>query len=107
MEWFILMTAILLEIGGTTSMKLSRGFTRLAPTLSMLVFYAAGFALLTLALRKIDIGVAYAIWSGVGTALIALIGVIYFREPVSPLKILSLGLIVLGVVGLKLSGGSH
>lgn len=107
MEWLILILAILFENAGTVSMKLSKGFTILLPSLLIPVFYLPSFALLTLALRKIDVSVAYAIWSGLGTASIALIGILWFREPVSALKMVSLILIILGVVGLNLSSGAH
>jgi small multidrug resistance pump len=103
-HWFFLAGAIVLEVAGTTSMKLSEGFSKLLPSVLLFVFYAGSFAALTFALKKIDVSVAYAIWAGVGTALIATIGVIYFRETVSVLKLVSLGLIIVGVVGLNLSG---
>jgi small multidrug resistance pump len=104
MHWVFLAFAILLEVLGTISMKLSAGFTRAVPTLLIFVFYAASFTALTFALKKIDIGLAYAIWSGVGTALITLIGIAFFREPSTILKMASIGLIITGVVGLHLSG---
>jgi small multidrug resistance pump len=94
-------------VAGTTAMKLSGGFTRLVPSVLLFVFYAASFAALTLALKKIDVSVAYAVWSGVGTALIVAIGVLYFREPATPLKFISILLIVIGIVGLLLSGTKH
>ena len=103
MHWLYLALAIVLEVAGTTSMKLSEGFTRLVPTVLLVVFYALSFSLMTLALKRIDVGVAYAIWSGVGTALIAGIGIIWFREPATVVKLVSLGLIIAGVVGLNLS----
>jgi len=68
----------------------------------MFVFYVFSFAFLTLALKKIDLSLTYAIWSGVGTALIATIGFLYFKEPVTAIKIGSIALIVIGVVGLML-----
>lgn len=107
MYWAILLAAIVLEVCGTTSMKLSEGFTRTLPTVALFVFYLLSLAALTLALKRIDVSVAYAIWSGVGTALIAIIGIVYFREPVGVAKVASLGLIIAGVVGLNLSGGAH
>ncbi len=107
MSWLYLILAIILEVCGTTSMKLSQGFTRLVPSILLVVFYMASLSLLTLALRKIDIGVAYAIWSGVGTALISVIGIMLFREPVTALKLISIGLIIIGVIGLNISGGVH
>src|SRR5262245_26173220 len=70
----------------TTCMKLSAGFSRLLPAILMGVFYAVCFGFLTLALKKVDVSVAYAIWSGVGTALIATIGILWFREPLTVVK---------------------
>jgi small multidrug resistance pump len=105
--WLYLGAAILLEIAGTTSMKLSNGFERLVPSVLIFLFYGLSFTALTFALRRIDISIAYAIWAGLGTALIAVIGMVYFREPLTLLKIGSLLLIILGVVGLNLSGVKH
>ena len=103
MYWLYLALAILFEVCGTTSMKLSHGFTRILPTVAMIFFYMLSFAFLTLALKKIDISVAYAIWSGVGVMLITIVGIFFFKENVSVLKILSILFIVIGVVGLHLS----
>lgn len=103
MSWFLLILAICLEVSGTTSMKLSHGFTRRGPTIMMFVFYALGFIPLNLSLRRIDISVAYAIWSGLGTVIITIIGVFYFKEPATLIKVLSIALIVIGVVGLNLA----
>jgi small multidrug resistance pump len=100
---FYLATAIVLEICGTTSLKLSDGFTRMGPSGAVVVCYAASFALLSFALRGIDLSIAYAVWSGVGTAIVAAIGIVWFGEPAGAWKLLSLALIVLGVAGLHLS----
>ena len=105
--WFYLTSAILLEVAGTTSMKLSHGFTKIMPSILIFVFYAASFVALTLALKKIDLSSAYAIWSGVGTAFIAIIGMAYFREPATIVKLASIGLIIIGVIGLNLSTTQH
>jgi len=102
MSWVYLICAITMEVIGTTNMKLSQGFTKTLPSVLMFVFYGFSFAFLTLALKKIDLSLTYAIWSGVGTALIAAIGVLYFKEPVTAIKLVSIGLIVIGVVGLAL-----
>src|SRR4030095_3853993 len=107
MIWLYLALAIVLEVSGTTCMKLSVGFSKLAPSILIFVFYTLSFVMLTMALRKIDVSVAYAVWSGVGTALIATIGVFWFNEPATALKLISLGLIILGVVGLNLGGGAR
>ncbi len=105
--WSYLACAILLEVAGTTSMKLSLGFTKPIPSILIFIFYAASFVALTFALKGIEVSLAYAIWSGIGTASIATIGIFYFQEPVTSFKIASIGLIVIGVVGLKLSGVNH
>jgi len=102
--WVYLMLAIVSEVAGTTSMKLSEGFTKPVWSVGILVFYGMSLYLLTLTLKTMDISLSYAVWSGLGTALIALIGVVVFREPLTALKMLSLALIVAGVVGLNLGG---
>jgi small multidrug resistance pump len=104
MSWIYLSAAILLEVCGTTCMKLSLGFTRFWPSVLLFVFYSLSFAAVTLAIKQIEVSVAYAIWSGVGTALIATIGILWFKEAVSTLKLVSLALIVIGIIGLRLSG---
>ena len=106
MGWVYLVLAIVAEVAGTTSMKLSEGFTRAGPSVAIFAFYGLAFTLLTLALKSFDISVAYAVWSGVGVALISVIGVLYFQEPLTAVKIGSLAFIVLGVAGLNL-GGAH
>ncbi len=103
-SWIILSVAILLEVAGTNCMKLSQGFSRLIPSVLIFVFYGLSFLGLTIALKKIDVSIAYAVWAGIGTALIALIGIFYFKETLTLVKILSLILIIIGVVGLNLGG---
>jgi small multidrug resistance pump len=98
-----LAVAILLEITGTTALKLSDGFTRLAPSVVVLVGYASSFFMLSQALRGIDLSTAYAVWSGVGTALVAATGMVWFGEPAGIWKLASLALIVVGVAGLHLA----
>lgn len=106
MYWLYLVLAIVLEVAGTTNMKLSQGFTNIIPSILIFVFYGLSFISLTMALKKIDVSVAYAIWAGLGTALIATIGFIYFKEVVTGIKLISIALIVIGVVGLNLSGAA-
>lgn len=107
MSWLWVMLAILFEVSGTTCMKLSDQFRQPGPSVLMFVFYGLSLASLTMALGEINISVLYAIWSGLGTALIAAVGFICFREPPTPAKIISLTLIIVGVVGLQLSGAGH
>lgn len=101
--WWVLSLAILFEVGGTTCMRLSDGFTRLTPSLLIFVFYAMSFALNVGVIRVLGLSVTYAVWSGVGTLATALIGYFYFQEPMTALKVASAGLIVAGVMGLHLS----
>lgn len=102
MPWFYLCLAIIFEVGGTTSMKLSEGFTRLFPSVLMLVFYLGSFTFLTLSLKNLDVSVAYAIWSGVGIVIITLIGFFVFQEGISIVKAVSIILILIGVVALNM-----
>jgi small multidrug resistance pump len=103
MPWILLSAAILLEVAGITSMKLSRGFAELLPSLAVPIFYVLSAAAVIMALKRLDLSVTYAVWSGVGTALAALIGIAYFREPLTLIKVASLALVILGVVGLSLA----
>lgn len=106
-HWLVLFGAIVFEVAGTMAMKLSEGFTKLVPSVLLFVFYAVAFVGLTFAIKKIEVSVAYAVWSGLGTALIAAVGMVYFRESVTLVKLISLMLIVIGVVGLNLGGAKH
>ncbi len=106
-SWVLLISAIVLEVGGTTSMKLSEGFTKLTPSVAIFLLYSLSFVSLTYAIKRIDLAVAYAIWSGLGTALVAVVGSLYFGETFTLFKVISLGLIVVGVYGLHLSAGIH
>jgi small multidrug resistance pump len=85
-------------------MKVSNGFTKLVPSILMAVFYILTLPFFTLALKKIDVGVAYAIWSGIGTVSIAIIGYLLFKEQMPPVKIAAIAMIIAGVVMLNLSG---
>jgi small multidrug resistance pump len=103
MAWIYLGLAILFEVAGTTSLKMSQGFTQLGPSLVIFPAYGISLALLTVAVKTVPISVAYAVWAAVGTALIAAIGILWFREPATPAKLVFIGIIVIGVVGLHLS----
>lgn len=98
--WAVLAVAIVLEVAGTTCMRLSEGFSRLTPSVLIFVFYALSFAANTIIIRTLGLSVVYAVWSGVGTVLTALIGFLYFKEPATALKLVSAGLVVIGVMGL-------
>lgn len=103
--WVFLGAAVVSEVAATLALRASDGFTRLAPSLGVAAGYAFAFYMLSLALREMELGVAYAVWSGVGTASIFLIGIVALDESSSPLKVVSLALIVLGVLGLNLVDG--
>jgi small multidrug resistance pump len=107
MSWIYLMLAILFEVSGTTCMKLSRGFSRLLPSVLIFVFYGFSFTWMTLAIKKLEVSVVYAVWSGLGTAIIAVIGIVVFDERVTALKIASMVLIIAGVVGLNVGNAAH
>jgi small multidrug resistance pump len=102
--WLFLILAIIFEILGTTSMKLSDGFTKTIPSLLLFVFYGISFTFFTYSLKTMEVSIAYAVWAGIGTAIISLIGFLYFKEPVTALKLISIAAIIAGVVGLRLSG---
>ena len=102
--WIYLLIAILTEVVGTTLMKVSQGLTRLVPSVLMFVLYGISFVFMALALKKIEVSTAYAIWSGLGTAMIAAIGIVWFSESVSLPKIAGMVLVIAGVVLINLKG---
>ncbi len=104
MGWFLLALAIVLEVAGTTCMKLSGGFKELVPSVLVFVFYGFSFTAFIYALKTIDLSITYAIWAGLGLALIAAIGILYFKEPMTVQRMVFVGLILIGVIGLSLSG---
>lgn len=103
MCWIWLFAAILLEVAATVFMKLSNGFTKVGPTVIMALLYGISFFPLAIALKKMDVSVAYAVWSAVGTALVTLLGMFLFKETVSLTKVFAIALIILGVVALNLN----
>jgi small multidrug resistance pump len=107
MGWILLIVAIVLEVAGTTNMKLSEGFSKLVPSMLVLFFYALSIITLTFAVNRLDVSVAYAVWSGMGTALVAVIGLWFFQESLTSVKVVALGLIVVGVVMLHLTSESY
>lgn len=102
MKWLILLAGIIFEVMGTISMKYAEGFTKLIPSVLVFVFYGISLAALVFVLEKMEVGNAYAIWASAGTALIAIIGIVFFKESVSPAKIISISLIILGIIGLEI-----
>ena len=102
----LLSIAILTEVAGTVALRYSDGFTKLLPSAIVVLGYGTSFWLLALVLRELSVGTTYAVWSAAGTALIAAFGILAFGEPATALKLASLALIIIGVVGLNLAG-SH
>ena len=102
----LLAIAILAEVAGTVALKYTDGFTNLGPSALVVVGYGLSFWMLALVLRDLPIGLTYAVWAAVGTALIAAIGIVAFGEPATTMKLLSLALIIAGTVGLNVAG-SH
>jgi small multidrug resistance pump len=98
--WALLSVAIALEVAGTTCMKLSHGFSNLLPSMMMFLFYGLAFSCNTFATKTLDLSITYAVWSGVGTVATAIIGIYFFKEPGTALKLVSITLILIGVMGL-------
>ena len=102
MAWLILFLAGLCEVGWAVGLKYTEGYTKLWPTVFTLAGMAASVWLLGLALKTLPLGTAYAIWTGIGAVGVAIMGVLLFHESLDPIRIGAIGLIVLGIVGLKI-----
>jgi quaternary ammonium compound-resistance protein SugE len=102
MAWIILLIGSLCEVGWLVGMKYADGFTRFWPTLIMLFFMVASVGCLGIAMKTIPAGTAYAVWTGGSVAAVTLVGLYLFNEPATPLRLASIGFIILGVVGLRL-----
>ncbi len=104
MAWIWLSAAIVLEVIATSNLKASDGFSRLWPSVVVVIGYVGSLALLGLTLKSFDVGLVYAVWSGVGTAAIVVVGIAVFGEPMTAVRLAGVGLIIAGVVLLNLSG---
>lgn len=102
MAWVLLFLAGLLEVAWAVGLKYTDGFTRPWPTAATLVAMIGSVVLLAVAVRTLPLGTAYAVWTGIGTAGAVLLGIVLFQEPATFLRLLFVGLIVAGIVGLKL-----
>ncbi len=106
MHWLVLFIAGLFEVGWAVGLKYTEGFSRLWPTLGTVVAMIISMGLLGLAMKSLPVGTAYGVWVGIGIAGTALLGTVLFNEPVSLLRLISLLLIVVGVLGLKLASAA-
>ena len=108
LAWFLVVVAGLLETGFAVMLKESNGFTRILPTILFAVFALASFGLLTIALKWLEVGPAYAVWTGIGAGgAVNAAPDLGLVEAVTVLKIVSVSLVLVGVIGLQLSGGAH
>jgi len=103
MAWLLLLIAGLLEVGWAVGLKYTEGFTRLVPSVLTLVSMAASVGMLGLALKTLPMGTAYAVWTGIGAVGTAILGIVLFGDPAGIVRIACIGLIVAGIVGLKLA----
>ena len=103
MPWIILVLAGLFEVGWAIGLKYTDGFTKLWPTVGTVAAMAISLGLLGIAMKSLPVGTAYAIWVGVGAVGTVILGIVLFNEPVNALRLVSVGLIVAGLVGLKLA----
>ena len=106
MAWLLLIVAGLFEVGWAIGLKYTEGFTRLWPTVGTLAAMAISLGLLGLAMKTLPVGTSYAVWVGVGAVGTAILGIVLLGEPANAGRLLSLGLIVAGIVGLKLSSAA-
>ncbi|MEV6281839.1 multidrug efflux SMR transporter [Kribbella sp. NPDC051770] len=106
MAWIILLAAAVFEIAFALSLKPSEGFSRLWPTVAVLAFGITSVVLLAKTLDRLPVGTAYAVWTGIGSAGVVILGIVLFHEPLTPTRLACIALILVGVLGLRLSG-SH
>ena len=102
MKWVLLMIAGLLEMGWAVGLKYSQGFTKLVPSVFTVIGMIASFYFLSLVLKNLPLGTAYAIWTGIGTVGTVILGIILFKEPVDLARLIFIGFIVIGIAGLKM-----
>lgn len=107
MSWLVLFVAGLCEIGWAVGLKYTDGFTRLWPSVFTGVSLAASMALLAWAVKSLPLGTAYTVWTGIGIVGAVILGIVLFKEPVTAPRMICLGLIVAGILGLRLFGGTE
>ena len=103
MKWVLLVIAGLLETGWAVGLKYSQGFTKLVPSIFTVIGMIASFYFLSLALKSLPLGSAYAMWTGIGAIGTVILGIILFKEPADMIKLICIGFILIGIIGLKIS----
>jgi small multidrug resistance pump len=101
-SWMLLAASIVAEVAGTIALRYADGFTRLVPSLVVTAAYVAAIWLMSIAIRHLEVGLAYAVWAGSGTALTAVLGILWFSESMTQLRVAGIVMIVIGVVVLNL-----
>ena len=107
MAWIAVITAGVLEVGFATMLKLSNNFTKIWPSIGFLIFVSGSFSLLAWSLKVLPIGTAYAVWTGIGAAGTAILGMVFFKDPVSIARITAIVFIITGVILLNFSSSNH
>jgi quaternary ammonium compound-resistance protein SugE len=106
MAWLILVLAGLFEVGWAIGLKYTHGFSRLWPTVGTVIAMMVSLALLGIAMKSLPVGTAYAVWVGVGAVGTVILGIVLFGEPANPARLISVGLIIAGIIGLKLAAAT-
>jgi quaternary ammonium compound-resistance protein SugE len=106
MAWLILVLAGLFEVGWAIGLKYTHGFSRLWPTVGTVIAMLVSLALLGIAMKSLPVGTAYAVWVGVGAVGTVILGIVLFGEPANPARLISVGLIIAGIIGLKLAAAT-
>jgi quaternary ammonium compound-resistance protein SugE len=107
MSWILLVLAGLFEIGWAVGLKYTEGFSRLWPSVGTVAAMVVSIVLLAMATKQLPLGTAYAVWTGIGAVGAVTLGIVLFGESTAPMRLACVGLIVLGILGLKLTGGGH
>ncbi|SHH52713.1 quaternary ammonium compound-resistance protein SugE [Sporobacter termitidis DSM 10068] len=106
MKWLFLIIAGICEVGWAIGLKYSQGFTKLVPSVLTVSGMIASFYFLSIALKELPLGTAYAIWTGIGTIGTVILGIVLFKEPIDIIRLICIGFIVTGIIGLKLTGNT-
>jgi quaternary ammonium compound-resistance protein SugE len=107
MQWIFLITAGLFEVWWAVGLKFSQGFSKLTPSILTVLGMIASFYFLALALKNLPLGTAYAIWTGIGTVGTVVLGIFLFKEQVNPARLIFISLIIIGIVGLKITSAGR